>query len=683
MPIKPGDIPQFTINYICSSLLICGIRTTHDLNTHFYRLIAQISQNPDIFKEHYSVEDCCLILETAIKAYNKVNDFTIRLSQVHHYAFADAEKNSHLFPVVAIETTDDISRVTKNYDRLVASTQQKKQTNKLALNLLENVDYIETQHIIFGAGDTGTTIWLEKYKQYHELALDQLKHGEVPSILIIAQDIGNWHHNYTLAQPQNILERPHSPSNPSDYMSTGFYKTNPYTNGRHVYQANQVILTKTGAPILQAMVLKIERQEAHQHDWATSSSYRLLIDTPVGRKVVYTNEIDVCTGLGPARTEIPNTIIDSTRLTEITQYDSKKGFIPIIDGNQYILSDEEELSPKGKTIVIYGGGGTAAACYRKGFFGHDVRTESVPMDDKAQKNKVIWVAKHFNKAGTGKLVTHALASAKDRDELLYAELIQVTPKPDNSLLLLFKSMDQGRTDLIKISCDQLIYSIGQDDRLMRQICGEIETDLSLNFDKKMVLNVQSSNRNIRFFGAAAMAVREIDYMTATWTWLRSQNISGDVGPGSMPPSRAQIKRYNQLAGIEPQNVNANMDNIELIINYLEKAGVSHEVAIHFADDLLFARKLSPSGANYKQIKALLLKHSLNQYVVIEGHGHLTRRAPSSETSLGQTPPLLLTWLGEERETNDARVLVSDATDTPTKETLLTEEQESQTITVSV
>ena len=472
MPLESKDIPQFSLNYVCSSLLICGIRTTAELNKHFYQLVAQISQNPEIFPEHYTSEDCCLILENAIKAYNNMNDFTIRFSDVHRYAFADAEKYTHLFAVIPIESKDDLSRVTKNYDQFVASHKKKNRTNHLALTLFENTHYIETAHVIFGAGDTGTTIWLEKYKPFHDLAMDQLENGEAPVVLMINQDAGNWHHDYTLAQPHNILERAHSPANPSDYMSSGQYETNPYTNGRHVYQANQVILADTHAPLLQATVVKIEKRDLHSENWETSSCYRLVIKTPLGIKQVYTNEIDVCTGLGPAKTIIPN---GSTRLEELTKYDSAKGFIPLIDGNQYILTNEEEQSPQAKTIVIYGGGGTAAACYRKSFFGHDVRTESVPMENDVQKNKVLWVAKQFNKAGTGKLVTHALKSARERDELVYAELIQICPKLDGTFLLHFKTMDPVSPTNIQITCDQFIYSVGQDDSLMRQICGEIWT----------------------------------------------------------------------------------------------------------------------------------------------------------------------------------------------------------------
>ena len=317
-----------------------------------------------------------------------------------------------MFPVIPIETGDDLSRVTKNYDRFIASHKQKKKVHQLSLNLLEDVSYIETSHIIFGAEDTGTTIWLEKYKAFHDSALEELEQGKVPSILMIANDSGNWRKDYTLAQPQNILERTHSPANPSDYMAMSYYRSNPYTNGRHVYQANQVILAETGIPLLQATVLKIEKQENHSDSWDTASSYRLLIKTTLGLRLIYTNEIDLCTGLGPAKTLMPSTLLEESRFLKLTQYDREKGFKPIIDGNQYILTDEEENTTKPRTIVIYGGGGTAAACYRKGFFGHDTRTESVPMEGPSQKNKVLWVAKQFNKAGTGKLVTHALKSAR-------------------------------------------------------------------------------------------------------------------------------------------------------------------------------------------------------------------------------------------------------------------------------
>src|SRR5690349_18003137 len=140
----------------------------------------------------------------------------------------------------------------------------------------------------------------------------------------------------------------------------------------------------------------------------------------------------------------------------------------------------------------------------------------------------------------------------------------------------------------------------------------------------MLLTVSSTDNKIIFFGAAAMAIRETEYMAATSNWLKSENIGGDVGPGSMPPSRAQIKQFNFLHGLNPVSINANMDNKFLIVKFLEDAGVSGIVAISFVTDLLDARVASTSGANTAELKELLVKHKLNDIIEIQGHGHFVK-----------------------------------------------------------
>lgn len=122
---------------------------------------------------------------------------------------------------------------------------------------------------------------------------------------MIAENSGNWRHDYTLAQPHNILERAPSPANPSDYVSTPYYHSNPYANGRHVYQANQVILAETKAPLMHAVVQRIEKQQHHLFDWESKHPYRLIIKTKRGTQKIYSKEIDICTGLGPAKSIVP------------------------------------------------------------------------------------------------------------------------------------------------------------------------------------------------------------------------------------------------------------------------------------------------------------------------------------------------------------------------------------------
>ncbi|HHI9458309.1 TPA: hypothetical protein ACP9C9_000917, partial [Legionella anisa] len=406
------------------------------------------------------------------------------------------------------------------------------------------------------------------------------------------------------------------------------------------------------------------KRSNHMKDWKVpEQEYRLVVKTPDGIKNIYTNEINICTGLGPARNIISGSLLAQDQFERLNRFDSTKGFTPVVDGNQFILTGtEEQKSTAPRKIVVYGGGGTAAASYRKGFFGHDAFTEDLEFNKTNQKNSVIWVAKQFEKAGNGRLASTALTIAQSRSELMQAELIKIEPQTNGKLLLSFRTVTPDTTTIktFNIECDQLIYSIGQDDSLMRSICKEAETDLSLVYDKNgMLLNVSSADKKVIFFGAAAMAVREKEYLAATWEWLRSENIGGDVGPGTMAPSRAQIKCYNFWSGCNPRSINANMDSHYLIAQFLENAGVEKTKAEQFVKELLKARKTSTCGASRSIILDLLKTHKLDQIIELKGHGHLVLKTASELTpSPSKSKQPLLSWLGPQRKTDDAAVFVS-------------------------
>ncbi|WP_058535203.1 hypothetical protein [Legionella saoudiensis] len=671
-------VTQFTINYICSCLLVCQISTTKDLGERFENLIEQINQNPDIFKG-LSVKQVQHILKVAINVYNEINALKIRFDPevIKQWSSQNDEPVPHT--LVQIPTNDDLSRVTRSYDRLSQAHKIKKVVQTSIPSLLEKVDHAVFSHIIIGTGDTGTTLWLEKYKEHHETTASLLAEAKLPPVLMIGNSTGSWKHNYTLAQPHNILERAQTRENPSAYLSTAYYLNNPYANGRHVFQSNQVNLANTQAPLVHATVLKIEKKENHLNDWADdtlSQNYRVLVEVAGKVKTLYTSELNICTGLGPARNAIAGKLLSNEEFKRLNTWSETKKFTPIVDGNQFILTGTEEQGTGPRTIVIYGGGGTAAAVYRKGFFGNDIRTEGREFSPKNQANTVFWIAKQFDKAGTGKLATTALKTAKERDELVQGELVEITQKSNGKLVLLFQKMDNP-SETFEKECDQLVYSIGQDDSAMKQIYAEIEPTLTPIFDEYgMILNVSSPDGKVVFFGAAAMAIRETEYSAETWKWLHKENIGGDVGPGSMPPSRAQIKRYNFLNGIQPESINANMDSQHLIIQYLEKAGADHSNIMNFIKDLLEARKHSTAGCKRDVLNQLLITHNLQELIDIQGHGHLVHKSlvviPSVEVPQTKSAHSLLSWLNKnKKKTNDANVLLStvDAPGTSMDDTL--------------
>jgi len=671
-----NDIRQFEINYISSCLLFCNIRTNKDLITKLDTVIAQIEQNQDIFKKEFSNKQCFDILKKGLEQYNKINDCHISLSDDHLDDFNQAMswRKPKSAPLYHIPVQDDLSQVTKSYDRLEQAHEETASLSQSILALVSDADPVIIPQVVIGTGDTGTTLWLEKYASLHNKAKNLLANKTLPPVLMIGEDTGSWRHDYTLAQPHSILERMTAKENPSSYLSRDHYQTNPYANARHMYQANQANLGLTEAPILRASILGIETKALHQ--WVSpAEKYRIIIRTTAGIKYIYTNNIDICTGLGPAREAISGHLLNKQEFTRLNKLDPKKGFTPIVDGNHFILTGTEENKIP-REIVIYGGGGTAAACYRKGFFGNDVRTQDKPFIKENQCNSMVWVAKQFNKAGTGKLASTALTTANDRGELRQGELVKIEQINDR-FLLTFK--DIGSENTYKLDCDQLIYSVGQDDSLTRSLCQEIESDVSLFYDQTgMVLGVRSADRSVVFFGAAAMAVKEKEYMAATAKWLKEEHIRGDVGPGSMPPSRAQIKRYNFLNNIPTAIINANMDSQHLIVQYLLDQGIALTKVHAFVDDLLVAREESTGGACHKTLQELLDRHGLNEQLELKGLTHLiAKKSTTPPPAKAKQKPLA--WLSKDKAVQDADIIMAEAEKIPHE--LALENQTRQKVSV--
>jgi len=610
---------QSKINYICSCLLKSHIQNSEELFSNFESVMLLIKKNTTIFDG--SETESFQIFQKAVKAYNKVTDAHIQLLEGDFSQFA--ELLSLQAPEEEPPLLDELSRVTQSYDRLAKAHHQIDATHSQIIRNLEKSFTATCRSVILGSGDTGTTMWLQKYRPLHRQTQVELAQGNLPPLLMIGGDFGCWRHDYTLAQPHSLLERTGVESNPSDYVSRDFYTSNPYTNARHIYQANMVNLGETDAPLLQkSTVLAIQTKNNYPKNWNSQHhEYRLIIQTPVGIKVIYTHEIDICTGLGPAKDAISEVLMPQKEFALLSKYAPDKKFTPIIDGNEFMLTATQEQSQIPRTIVVYGGGGTAAACYRKGFFGTDVRTEGRPFSDESQRNRVLWIsARGFEAAGSGTLVKAALAAAKSRHELLTQEIGKISYNPHTQKLTL-----DFIGGLDPIECDQLVYSLGQDAAPLRKVVHELEKNLVLDYDStKMPLAYTTNDRRIHFFGAAAMAIRPKEYAEATWKWLRAENIGPDVGPGSMPPSRAQIKKALAIDGIPPESINVNMDNSQLIGQFLIECGAPTKAVHDFIKDILDARKQSTAGFPKNYLEALLEKHQLNDYARITGHCHLEK-----------------------------------------------------------
>lgn len=162
----------------------------------------------------------------------------------------------------------EINRFETNYDRFCdAKTRINSTSNDLSKLIASQEDYFSVESLVIGAGDIGTHLWLNK-KDEHNKTTDSLKKKQIPETLIIAEDYGNWRHDYTLAQTHSLLERYGSPSNPKDFALSSNYETNAQVNARHLYQSNVVSLSETNAPVcIGAKILKVEKQSKHAGDW--------------------------------------------------------------------------------------------------------------------------------------------------------------------------------------------------------------------------------------------------------------------------------------------------------------------------------------------------------------------------------------------------------------------------------
>lgn len=617
-------------NYICSCLLACGIRTDKDLNDKFPLLLKRIDRNPAIFKTT-STQENCKILQDALNAYDAVDGLQLKLTQEHVFAI-DQFLNSPRHHKT-LQQNDDVMRVAQAYEDLEVSRSKLQNTSNSLLSLLESQDYVSCPNVIFGCGDTGTTIWLEKYKGHHHQTQSFLQAEQVPHTLMIGENFGSWGHDYTLAQPHSLLERCGTKFNPSNYVSDKYYQSNPYTNSRHVLQANISNLADTDAPVLLDIhVDHIEKRSNHREDWKEKNyKYRLMLTTPHGNKILYTNKIDISTGLGPPRNAIGGMrnksgeeIISQHEFERLSKFNADKNFTPIVDGNQFVLTPVDQLTKNPRSIVIYGGGGTGAACFRIAYHDQDTRIDGSTFAASRKVNDPKWIsARGFKAAGSGKLVQQVFEYFNKRHEPLpVMELMRIQQDPrTGKLKLLFQPLEN--TIPVEIECDQLVHSTGQDNTELMQLTREINSDLNLAKDKTgMPVCVTNSDSSINFFGAGAMAMRTKEYDELTWKWLDSEQIGRDVGPGSMPPTRAQIRGYLASRGKKMENVNVNMDNHEDIAKFLERKGVPSKKISAMMEDILIHRKDSTCGMSKAQLQALLTKHKIDGLLKIEGLSYL-------------------------------------------------------------
>lgn len=417
-----------------------------------------------------------------IKAIDKFTDnhnFSIELSEKLKNSFMKAAKEK-ISETKKLNPESEIARFSKNYDRFHAA---KKSIIETSFNISQivnsNSNDIYIPNIVLGAGDIGTTIWLDTKKEEHQLTNSLLSQNKLPQTLIIAENFGNWQHDYTLAQSHSLIERAEAPANPKDFTVNEKYERNAKVNARHHYQANIISLAETQAPVVQGAILfKVEAKSRNQDDnhcpwtedeaearaqirfplktedimgddiqptnaipeWNNNGEELEIIAPKLNRKgeqilhhgkpsftkttyidkIVYTDNLDICAGMGVAAAfnkQMTNIQFNPEHL----KYDSDRQFTPVCDGNTFMLTSREEAETP-RDILIIGGGGNATACYRKAFFGSDINVAEKEYNKDFRRHKeseVYWVSafRGFDEAGYGTLASKAVESARSQSRL--------------------------------------------------------------------------------------------------------------------------------------------------------------------------------------------------------------------------------------------------------------------------
>lgn len=640
----PKQCKSSRINEICKALNHFGILSGPELYAHFPKVMSRISQSPSVFK-NYDAALCYTIFQQAVNTYERVKETSIALGRRDCEYFSALLRKIRRQPLAPLSKkladshVQDLERIGKNYDRFETSVQTLRETSRRLENLFQAVEYAVVPHVILGLGDAGTTLWLEKYAQYHQIVKQQINQRIFPKVIILGQSLGSMKNSYALAQTHNVLERGKAASNPKDFISTASYEDNQFVDGRHLYQSNIVNLGKTGAPaLLKTTVTKIERRENKPDEWHyADQGYRLKVQIAGGKeKHIYTNELDVCTGLGYAKKKLIQELAGTVDFEKLSQINEEKGYPPLIDGDQYIFNYHEGNSKQDKrTIVIFGGGDTSAAAYRKAYFGRDFCLKEY--SEKDQKNDVLWISNHgFARVGTGTMPTKALDNARVTAALFEAHLKRIAfdsftkklqiyvafKQSDNqNSTSIVQNINEGAEEWVKIECDQLIYSIGQDSEERGQLFHQLKNDVVLDHSPDhSLMGMKTTDDNVHFLGAAAQTMGGKAYADAMFDWIARNNISDDsAAPAVLPPSRALIKLHAVKHGAALQSVNANTDDLSLVKQYLTSAGVELKKREAFISDLIINRRRTESGMSRLILQSLLDKHGLSTLLTIKGH----------------------------------------------------------------
>ena len=212
VPTSSMTCKQFRIHEICLALNQFHIRNEPELYSNLDKVMKRICDGPSVFK-NFNPSICYQIFTKAVQAYQDILEIKIPLNhkdQLHFFGILNSLRTLSPGPVVHTEKKDqltmDLGHITRNYDRLETASEKVMQASAKFEEQFRTKDFAIIPHVIFGIGDTGTALWLEKYSWYHRKASRDLSEGKLPEVIIIGQTLGNIRCDYALAQTHSVLK---------------------------------------------------------------------------------------------------------------------------------------------------------------------------------------------------------------------------------------------------------------------------------------------------------------------------------------------------------------------------------------------------------------------------------------------------------------------------------------------
>jgi hypothetical protein len=598
----------------------------------------------------------------------------------------------------------EMARLEASYDKLAKAQKnimhRSKQIHAVLRKNRDDDPPVKVKNLIIGAGFAGEQHWRSHFKRQHKSVDARLRDNKLPDTLIIAgkEGFGNWQKgaDYVLGQPHSFLEQPNR-TNPSDFTTEASYMHNKHVISRHLNQAHRINLDENQAPVsLGTECIKVESQkEGNWDDWkvpnakARAKLQIMLNETETLKKedypaedyrdgkksvryvekinpdtglqeqrkgspvylkqtildrTVYADTIDVCTGMGRAKSLLAyyGNAIDKATYESLSKYDASKGLTPLIDSNSAILSNrlrnEIKNTPDAQTLVL-GAGANSAACSGE-LLEHNqkiiwlVRSDLTTAGHGTHIDRLVNLAAdaHVMAKGDitkieekeGRIEVWVLMPQTKKDfKIRYFDQIivpnsQIYKNKERALIKNKEGQDEVR-ELCRLSVDRIIYATGQDDTKTAQMLQGVTLEMNEvsppeDFPGRNIpVGLKTADGAIRIWGGAAVGaevgkqvkkIRKKTFTSAVSDHMQAEHFSDNAGPGTMPPSVEHIKLGG---GITPDlsSINVNATDRARMYLFFQNAGIDALTAERLTEDIWNAReRIHGKGAEALQREEL-------------------------------------------------------------------------------